>query len=40
MRLVPDPPGKIGGGEILFEGRNLLSLSDREMRGIRALKFQ
>jgi peptide/nickel transport system ATP-binding protein len=39
MRLVPDPPGKIGGGEILFEGRNLLSLSDREMRGIRGAKI-
>jgi len=35
MRLVPDPPGKIVGGEIIFEGRNLLQLSEPEMRRIR-----
>ena len=35
MRLVPDPPGKIVGGEILFEGKNLLALSEKEMRSIR-----
>ena len=34
MRLVP-PPGKITTGEILFEGRNLLKLSNREMRDVR-----
>src|ERR1043166_5163372 len=34
MRLVP-PPGKIAAGEILFEGRNLLQLSHREMRDVR-----
>jgi peptide/nickel transport system ATP-binding protein len=34
LRLVPEPPGKIAG-EIRFEGRNLLKLSDAEMRGIR-----
>src|SRR5881227_2055581 len=34
MRLVP-PPGKIAAGEILFEGRNLLKLSNREMRDVR-----
>ena len=34
MRLVP-PPGKITAGEILFEGRNLLKLSNREMRDVR-----
>src|SRR5213595_3387335 len=34
MRLVP-PPGKIVAGEILFEGRNLLQLSNREMRDVR-----
>jgi peptide/nickel transport system ATP-binding protein len=35
MRLIPTPPGKIEGGEILFNGKNLLALSDEEMRKIR-----
>jgi peptide/nickel transport system ATP-binding protein len=35
LRLVPDPPGRIVGGEIIFEGRNLLALSIREMRQLR-----
>ena len=35
LRLIPDPPGKIGGGEIFFKGRNLLSLPLEEMRKIR-----
>ena len=35
MRLIPDPPGKIAQGEIIFEGKNLLSLSEAEMRKIR-----
>src|SRR5881398_158496 len=34
MRLVP-PPGKITTGEILFEGHNLLKLSNAEMRDVR-----
>ena len=34
MRLIA-PPGKIVAGEILFEGRNLLELSNREMRDVR-----
>jgi peptide/nickel transport system ATP-binding protein len=34
MRLIA-PPGKIVGGEIYFDGRNLLKLSDAEMRAIR-----
>src|SRR4030095_14855646 len=34
MRLV-GPPGKIVAGEIVFDGRNLLTLSDSEMRQIR-----
>ena len=32
IRLVPDPPGKIMGGEINFDGVDLLKLSEREMR--------
>jgi oligopeptide transport system ATP-binding protein len=35
MRLVPNPPGKITGGKILFDGDNLLDLSEEEMRHIR-----
>ena len=35
MRLIPDPPGKIVGGTIHFDGRDLLKKSDAEMRDIR-----
>ena len=35
LRLIPDPPGKIVDGEIIFEGTNLLQLSSAEMRRIR-----
>ena len=35
MRLIPDPPGKIVEGEILFDGRDLVKLSDKEMQSIR-----
>jgi peptide/nickel transport system ATP-binding protein len=35
MRLVPDPPGRVVGGEIRFKGRDLLALSEEEMRRIR-----
>lgn len=35
MRLIPEPPGKITSGRILFEGRDLLQLSEAEMRKIR-----
>src|SRR5918992_2335899 len=34
MRLIA-PPGKIVGGEIIFDGTNLLKLSEEEMRQIR-----
>src|ERR1700716_3497999 len=34
MRLTPDPPGKIGGS-VRFQGKDLLQLSDCEMRAIR-----
>ncbi len=44
MRLIPTPPGKIVDGQILFEGRDLLKISDEEMRKIRgnriAMVFQ
>jgi peptide/nickel transport system ATP-binding protein len=35
MRLVPDPPGKIVGGSVTLEGRDLLALDEEEMRDIR-----
>src|SRR5688572_20229712 len=35
LRLIPDPPGRIVGGEILFKGRNLLNLPWPEMRQVR-----
>ncbi|HKU05431.1 MAG TPA: ABC transporter ATP-binding protein [Bradyrhizobium sp.] len=35
MRLVPDPPGKIVGGSVVLEGKDLLALDEEEMRGIR-----
>lgn len=35
MRLLKDTPGEIAGGEILYEGMDLTSVSEREMRRIR-----
>jgi peptide/nickel transport system ATP-binding protein len=35
MGLVPQPPGRIAGGEILFEGTDLLKLGAGEMRALR-----
>ena len=35
LRLVPDPPGRIVGGEIEFDGVDLLGLSTKEMQAIR-----
>ena len=35
LRLIPEPPGKVLGGQILFEGRDLLKLPERDMRAVR-----
>ena len=35
LRLIPSPPGKVLGGQVLLEGRDLLGLSEREMRAVR-----
>jgi oligopeptide transport system ATP-binding protein len=35
MRLIPVPPGRIAGGQVLFDGRDLLALPDRELRRVR-----
>jgi len=44
LRLIPDPPGRITGGSIRFQGRDLLKLSDEEIRDVRgkdiAMVFQ
>ena len=35
IRIIPQPPGKIERGEVLFRGRDLLKVSEEEMRKIR-----
>jgi len=35
LRLVPDPPGRIVSGEVLFDGRDLRALSEEQMREVR-----
>ena len=35
MRLIPEPSGKIESGKIIFKGRDLLGLSEKEMQKIR-----
>jgi len=39
MRLIPSPPGKIVGGEVLFEGRDVLKLPESDLRNIRGNKI-
>ena len=34
LRLVPNPPGKTIGGEILFEGKDVMKMTDEELREI------
>jgi len=44
MRLIPQPPGKIVKGSIMFDGQDVLKMDDDEVRGIRgnniAMVFQ
>ncbi|MBV1818241.1 ABC transporter ATP-binding protein [Anaerosalibacter bizertensis] len=35
LRLIPDPPGKIVNGEVLFDGKDLTKVSEDELRHIR-----
>lgn len=35
MGLVPDPPGEVVGGSIVFDGQDLLKLPEKQMREIR-----
>jgi len=39
MRLIPEPPGRIAHGQILFDGTNLLELSMKHMRAIRGKRI-
>ena len=39
MGLVPQPPGRIAGGEVLFEGEDLLQAPARRMRDLRGDKL-
>jgi oligopeptide transport system ATP-binding protein len=35
LRLIPNPPGRIESGEILFEGKDLVKMSDEQIRAVR-----
>lgn len=35
MRLIPSPPGRIPKGQVLFEGRDLVTLTEKEMQDVR-----
>jgi oligopeptide transport system ATP-binding protein len=39
LRLIPDPPGKIAGGKVEFDGIDLLSISKTEIRKIRGKRI-
>lgn len=39
MRLIPEPPGRIAGGEILFKNKDLIKLKEPELRKIRGAQI-
>ncbi|PKL23427.1 MAG: peptide ABC transporter ATP-binding protein [Spirochaetae bacterium HGW-Spirochaetae-3] len=39
MRLIPSPPGRIAGGEVEFMGKDILKMSEEEVRKIRGNKI-
>jgi oligopeptide transport system ATP-binding protein len=39
MRLIPQPPGKIVGGEVTFDGESLIKMSDDQIRRVRGNKI-
>ncbi len=39
MRLIPNPPGRIVGGQVLFDGEDLLKVDDEEIRRVRGNKI-
>ena len=39
IRLIPDPPGRIVGGEVVFNGQDILLLPGKEVRKIRGRRI-
>ena len=39
MRLIPSPPGRIINGQILLDGQDIMTISEKEMRQIRGRKI-
>ena len=39
LRILQSPPAKVCGGKIIFEGRDIMTLSEKEMRKIRGNKI-
>ncbi len=39
LKLIPQPPGKIEGGRAMFDGKDLLALSESRMRAIRGKRI-
>jgi peptide/nickel transport system ATP-binding protein/oligopeptide transport system ATP-binding protein len=39
LRILPQPPGRIMGGKVLFNGQNLLNLDEEEMQSIRGRRI-
>ena len=39
LGLIPQPPGKIEGGQAIFDGRDLLALSEKKMRKVRGKRI-
>ena len=39
LRILPEPPARVPNGEIFFEGRDMLKLSEKDMQKIRGKKI-
>ena len=39
LRLIPSPPGRVAGGNVMFVGNDLLSMSSEEMRHVRGAQI-
>ncbi|MBN1520688.1 MAG: ABC transporter ATP-binding protein [Spirochaetales bacterium] len=39
MKLIPTPPGRIAGGQVIFDGKDLIPMNDNEIRQIRGNKI-
>jgi oligopeptide transport system ATP-binding protein len=39
IKLIPNPPGKIAGGEVLFHGKDILTMNSSEIRDLRGNKI-